>query len=96
MAPLLPLFSRVRAVAEPTTPAEGLWDAKQTRAFLKVSERTWRRLRGIPRVLLPGIGERPIVRYDPAEVRAWVRSRQSHSVLHPRDARDAGTLRRVG
>jgi hypothetical protein len=58
-----------------------LWTAKDVAAFLQVSVRRARQMPGIPRVELPGRGERPIVRYVPAEVRAWAHARQLHSVI---------------
>lgn len=61
--------------------AERLWTAKDVAQFLSVSVRKVYDLPGLPRVELPGRGERPIVRYLPAEVRAYSSARLSHSVL---------------
>lgn len=47
--------------------------------MLGVSVRTVQNLK-LPRVLLPGRGDREIVRYDPAEVRAYIESRKTSRV----------------
>jgi len=56
---------------------ERLWSARETAKFLGIAERTLRRMR-VPRVSLPGSGgDRPIVRYDPAQVREWLEGYRS-------------------
>jgi hypothetical protein len=49
---------------------EPLWTKKDVAKFLAVNVRTVERM-AIPRVPLPGTGRKPIVRYDPAQVRDW-------------------------
>lgn len=62
-------------------PTEALWTARQTAEFLGLTERTLRRI-SVPRVAIYAHpGARPIVRYDPAEVRAWVEARKSRTLL---------------
>lgn len=72
--------------------ADGLLTAAQAAALLGVSPRTFRKYRGVPRVLLPSGSDnpdaRPIVRYDPAELRLWWRARLTHQMGSARDARD--------
>lgn len=59
--------------------SEGLWTKKDVAAFLKVDVRTVERL-GLPRVPIEvAPGKRPMVRYDPAEVREWVERRKAAS-----------------
>lgn len=56
-----------------------LWTKREVAAYLGVGVRTVERLR-IPRVAMPARGSKPIVRYDPAEVKAFVdRSRSRAS-----------------
>jgi hypothetical protein len=57
--------------------SDTLWTADDVAAFLKLSRRAIYSLCGLPRVELPGNGARPIVRYDPAEVRAWAANRST-------------------
>lgn len=59
----------------------GLMTPKQAAAFLGVSLRAFYYLSGVPRVRLPGRGERPVYRYDPAELRAYWRARLTHTLL---------------
>lgn len=49
----------------------------QVAALLKVDPATVQRM-GVPRVPLPGRGERPIWRYDREQVEAWWRDRQAN------------------
>lgn len=65
------------------TKDERLWSKKEVAEFLgNVSTRTVERL-DIPRVNLPSARgkKRPIVLYDPAEVKAWVAKRKSRTLL---------------
>jgi hypothetical protein len=50
-----------------------LWTQREAAAYLGVSER-YLRASSCPKKLLPGTGKKgkPLVRYDPAEVIAWV------------------------
>lgn len=52
-----------------------LWTQAQAAAFLSVTPR-YLRDSTCPKILLPGNGPsgRPVVRYDPDEVRAWART----------------------
>ena len=54
-----------------------LWTQKEAAAWLGVSVR-YLRDSGCPKILLPshGGGQRDIVRYDPADVREWAKSRK--------------------
>lgn len=52
-----------------------LWTEEEVAAYLKVSPRALRRMR-IPRVALPGSRTRPIYRFDPAEVLAFIEGRK--------------------
>lgn len=56
-------------------PDDRLWTQEEAAQFLSVSPR-YIRESTCPKVLLPGNGERgqSLVRYDPAEVRAWARN----------------------
>ena len=51
---------------------ERLWTQKEAAAFLSVTTR-YLRDSSCPKILLPGNGKKgqPVVRYDPADVRAW-------------------------
>lgn len=52
-----------------------LWNQSQAAEFLAVTPRYLRDC-SCPRILLPGNGPsgRPVLRYDPDEVRAWARA----------------------
>jgi hypothetical protein len=52
-----------------------LWTRREAAAYPSASER-FLRASSCPKKLLPGTGKggKPLVRYDPAEVRAWVES----------------------
>jgi len=56
---------------------EDLWRQKRAAAYLGVSTR-YLRQSSCPKILLPGHGEhgKPLVRYEPAAVRAWWQARQ--------------------
>ena len=60
---------------------EGLWEARDVAAFLRISPRSVYDLPGMPFVKLRIKGDRWLKRYVPAEVRAWTRARLTHSVL---------------
>lgn len=62
------------------TKDERLWTKKEVAEYLGVTTRSVERL-GVPRVAMPARGRRPIVRYDPAEVKAWVEKKKSRSLL---------------
>jgi hypothetical protein len=53
-----------------------LWTQAEAAAFLSVSQR-YLRASACPKLLLPGTGPagKPLVRYDPNAVRAWVDQR---------------------
>jgi hypothetical protein len=57
-------------------PREPLWTKRELADYLGVTVRAVERM-PIPRVTLPGRGRKPIVRYDPAQVRAWIDARRS-------------------
>lgn len=59
---------------------ERLWTKKEVAEYLGVTTRSVERL-GVPRVAMPARGVRPIVRYDPAEVKAWVGKKKSRTLL---------------
>lgn len=50
---------------------ESLWTKRQVAEYLNINVRSVERLR-IPRVAMPMTGKRPVVRFDPVDVRAWV------------------------
>lgn len=54
---------------------ERLWTQQEAAAFLSVTPR-YLRESNCPKILLPGNGKKgqPVVRYDPADVRAWARA----------------------
>ena len=54
-----------------------LWTADECAEYLNVSRRSLLNLPGLPRVELPGRGERPIVRYNPDDVREWAENRST-------------------
>lgn len=58
-----------------TPPGDRLWTQKEAAAYLAVTTR-YLRDSNCPKVLLPSNAAHgaPLVRYDPAEVRAWARS----------------------
>jgi hypothetical protein len=62
------------------TKDERLWTKKEVAEYLGVTTRSVERF-SIPRVAMPARGKKPIVRYDPAEVKAWVTNRKSRSLL---------------
>jgi hypothetical protein len=63
-----------------------LWSRRQLAEYLGVTVRAVQRM-PIPRLTLPGRGKKPIVRYDPQQVHAWLDARRSRPVV---DARKAG------
>ena len=56
--------------------AERLWSKRDVAAYLGLNVRTVERL-PIPRVPILVTGKRPVVRYDPVQVRAWVDARRT-------------------
>ena len=74
------------AVASPLVAR--LWTQREAAAFLGVSTR-YLRDSSCPKILLPGSGRKgnPLVRYDPADVRTWVRN--WHTSRGLADAKDA-------
>lgn len=64
---------------------ESLWTKHDVAAFLGVTVRTVESM-AIPRVRMPATGRKPIVRFDPDEVRAWVESFRTR----PKRAKKAG------
>lgn len=72
----------------PTAPPDAaLWTVEDVAAYLRVSVRTVYSLPGLPRITLQGRGARRMVRYAPAEVRAYAAQRLTHSVLPIPDTR---------
>jgi hypothetical protein len=69
-------------------PDESLWTKRQLADYLGVTVRAAQRM-PIPRVTLPGRGKKPIVRYDPEQVRAWLDARRSRPVVPVTAARKA-------
>ena len=60
---------------------ERLWNKRELAQYLRVSIRSLERL-DIPRIALTGRGAtRPIVRYDPAEVKAWIEKKKLRTLL---------------
>jgi len=68
---------------------ESLWTKRELAAYLGVTVRAVERM-PIPRVALPGRGKKPIVRYDPAQVRAWVDAMRSRPFPITTAARKVG------
>jgi hypothetical protein len=58
-----------------------LWTKRELAAFLGVGVRTLQRM-AVPRVQLPTTGRRPIVRYDPEQVKDWLNTKRTRA-LHP-------------
>lgn len=56
--------------------AERLWTKRDVAAYLGLNVRSVERL-PIPRVPILVTGRRPVVRYDPAQVRAWIDARRT-------------------
>jgi len=78
-----PTSNRPSVRAE-TSPDRRLWTKRDVAQRLQVTTRTVERLR-IPCVALPARGTRPIVRYDPGEVKARVALRKSRTLLKIQD-----------
>lgn len=68
---------------------EHLWTVDDVASFLAISRRAVYDLAGLPRVLLPGTRTRPILRFDPEQVRRWARGRLTHTLpdVQPDEAR---------
>lgn len=58
------------------TKSETLWTKKDVAKYLGLNVRTVERL-AIPRVPITITGKRPVVRYDPEQVAAWVDARRT-------------------
>lgn len=58
---------------------ESLWTKHELAAFLGVDVRTVENM-PVPRVELPGRGKKPIVRFDPVQVRAWLDAKRSRPI----------------
>ena len=56
-----------------------LWKPARAAKYLGMSVR-WLRNSSVPKVLVPGAGRRPSIRYAPEEVAAWARRHLTHSV----------------
>jgi hypothetical protein len=65
------------------TAEEKLWTKREVAEHLALNIRTVERM-AIPRVTLPGAGARPIVRYDPVQVRAWWDKYRTRKVVSAR------------
>lgn len=59
---------------------ERLWTKRDVAEYLGVNVRTVERM-AIPRVSMRITGRRPVVRYDPAQVKEWVDARRSKKLL---------------
>lgn len=68
---------------------EALWTKRELADYLGVALRALDRM-PVPRVELPGRGKKPIVRYDPVQVRAWLDARRS------RPLKSVGALQKAG
>jgi hypothetical protein len=75
------------AVTLPDLPADRLWSQREAAYYLGVSAR-YLRDSDCPKVLLPGNGKagHPIVRYDPADVKAWASRWNTKNVNRPTKA----------
>jgi hypothetical protein len=69
-----------------------LWTKRDVAAHLAVNVRTVERL-PIPRIPIQVTGKRPIVRFDPAQVKAWVDARRTRAVGAPLPRAVAGGAR---
>lgn len=58
---------------------ERLWTKADVAEYLGVNKRTVERL-AIPRIPIPVTGKRPIVRYDPVQVKAWVDGKRTRKL----------------
>jgi hypothetical protein len=64
-------------------PASRLWTIGEVAEYLAVTTKSVRRF-NVPRIaIVTGEGRRALVRYDPAEVKAWVELRKSRMLLAP-------------
>jgi len=61
-------------------PQDRLWSEDEAASYLRMSTR-WLRDSIVPKVLLPGAGKRPTVRYEPDQVSAWAKAHSTHSVI---------------
>ena len=59
---------------------ESLWTKRDIARYLQVDVRTVERM-AIPRIPIVLVdGQRPIVRYDPVQVRAWIDARRTRKL----------------
>jgi hypothetical protein len=70
------------------TPDERLWTKRDVADYLGVNVRTVERM-PIPRIPIMVTGKRPVVRYDPAQVKAWVDKKRTRK-LEPAATARAG------
>lgn len=61
------------------TTDDNLWTKRDVARYLGLNVRTIERL-AIPRVPIMVTGKRPVVRYDPVQVKAWVDARRTRKV----------------
>jgi hypothetical protein len=69
-------------------PDECLWTKHDVAAYLRLDARTVERM-PIPRIPIMVTGKRPVVRYDPAQVKAWVDKKRTRK-LEPAATARAG------
>jgi len=79
------VFERERLEAAQSTgytrlPNDRLWSEDEAARYLGKSTR-WLRDSTVPKLRLPGKGERPSIMYEPHEVRAWASAHRTHSVV---------------
>lgn len=63
----------------PPVESERLWTKRELAEYLGITVRSVERM-AVPRITLPGTGRKPIVRFDPAQVRAWIDAQRSRPV----------------
>lgn len=70
----------MKAAPGVTFPMSRLWTQREAAEYLRVSTR-YLRESACPKILLPGNGKagQPVVRYEPADVLAWARSRHTNA-----------------
>lgn len=61
------------------TADEKLWTKRDVAEYLGLNVRTVERM-PIPRIPIVVAGKRPVVRYDPVQVKAWVDKRRTRTV----------------
>jgi hypothetical protein len=58
---------------------ERLWTKRDVAAYLGINVRSVERM-PIPRIPIMITGKRPVVRFDPAQVKAWIDARRTRKV----------------